>query len=100
MTPMLAKILSLIVYLLIGLFQVRNFIKYRKTNGANYTRICLFFINCFLITHNIRLMLGYTEGYFFASMSLAWFALQFQDWIYGIVPWVTDKLKTIKNPFR
>ena len=85
--------LSLILYLIVAFFQIRNFIKYKKTNGANFVRICLFLMNCFLIAHNVRLMFGLREGYFFASLSVAWFALQFQDWVYALILRVKEKLK-------
>jgi hypothetical protein len=87
---MLMKFISLSIYLLIAVFQIRNFIKYKKTNGANFIRICLFMINCFLIAHNARLILGFDEGYFFSSMSVVWFAMQFSDWL---PKWVKEKLR-------
>jgi uncharacterized membrane protein SirB2 len=72
---MIMKFISLAVFLTISILQIRNFSKYKKTNGANTVRIVLFLINACFVAHNVRLLLGFNEGYFFSSMAALWMFL-------------------------
>lgn len=92
-TEMIFKLLALTCFILIGVFQIRNFYKYRMTNGANFTRGCLFLINLLMGIHQVRLLFTDEHAYYFAAMAGVWFVMQFQDWIYPV-------LAKIRNIFK
>jgi uncharacterized membrane protein len=64
---LLSQILALIILLVTGIFQVRNYLRYRHDEAANIKRALLALqMLCFSI-HTIRLMLGMAQGYFFTA---------------------------------
>lgn len=47
--------------------QIRNFVRYSKSNGANTTRIIVASSTLFSFIHAILLIFGYSHGYFFSA---------------------------------
>lgn len=68
-------------------FQVRNFIKYRKTNGANMMRIKMLLTSMLFMIHSIRLILDITIGLFFLLGVLTFL------WVYNPIDWEWIKSK-------
>lgn len=82
----MTQVLTLVVLSATMILQGMNAYKYWKTNGANTTRVVLMLVNFSFITHTVRLMLEYTNGYFFTLGIIFLFSLYSKDWI-------RDKLK-------
>lgn len=79
------NVLSLIALSYLLFLQISNFIKYRKTNGANKERIVLITYTVFMFIHVVRLMLGYTIG-IFMFLSVVCFLV-----LYGGLPLIKKK---------
>lgn len=73
--------------------QIRNFRKYHATNGANFVRICLFTLNALLMSHQIKLLFIDDHFHFFVGVSIVWFVMQFQDWIYPVLAKIRNRFK-------
>lgn len=70
-----ALILGLMMYM-----QVRNFIKFAKNNGANYTRVAVFLSTGCSFAHTIHLMnIEQAHGGFFFGAVLCFFTLYVKD---------------------
>lgn len=87
------QLITLTLLFLMFLLQVRNFIKYRAENGANRTRIILMITTLAFMTHTVRLILDFAQGYFFALGILGYLYLYMQDWIDQTRAWIKDKFK-------
>lgn len=77
----MTQILTLAVLSATMVLQGMNAYKYWKTNGANTTRVVLMLVNFSFITHTVRLMLEYSNGYFFTLGIVFLFSLYSKDWI-------------------
>mgnify|MGYP003580467168 FL=1 len=75
------QIITFTILFFTAILQIRNFLKYRLTNGANETRIVLFLANLAFITHTVRLYLDYSQGFFFTGGILCLFYLYSKGWI-------------------
>lgn len=60
-----ASLLGVMIYL-----QIRNFMKYRKVNGANTIRIFVSVSTLCSFIHSVLLIFGYSHGYFFSAAVL------------------------------
>lgn len=72
----------------VAFFQVRNYIKYRDDNAANTKRALLVLMMLCNAIHCIRLILGFTEGYFLTGAAVCMLLL-YTDWL----DWIREKRK-------
>lgn len=89
---MVTQLITLACLLFTATFQIRNFIKYKKTNGAQIKRIFLMLITTCFILHTVLLMTGRYYGYFFTA-GVLFFLLMYSEWIDEVLKkqWRTHK---------
>ena len=82
---MLTQPITLSILFLIAFFQVRNFIKYRKSGDkANPIRAILILTNTCFIGHTLRLMYNYSYGYFFTIGVCFILVMYLKGWVKNI----------------
>lgn len=60
-------------------FQIRNFVKFRKTNGANLLRILIFISTACMLVHSIKLSFGHTDGAFLLTSVAVYLSIYLKE---------------------
>lgn len=75
--------IKVVIALLLGLMmymQVMNFIRYRKNNGANYTRVAVFLSTLCSFIHTIHIMgIKEVHGGFWFGAVICFFTIYLKD---------------------
>ena len=71
MNILIIEIATVAMCVVLLYLQGRNFMKYKKTNGANTTRILVFSSTLCSAVHSVRFIVGQPEIYFFTGAVFA-----------------------------
>lgn len=93
----ITRILTLMVLILVTYLVGYRYIRFRRTDPIDTRKVLVILALLCSIAHTIRLLLGYTQGYFFTIAVLCVVYVAFKDWVVALFvitkDWIRQKLR-------